>query len=95
MAAYWLNRYFPNDDLLRINEYYFSTRTTEEKYKTLMHELGHALGIDEMNPVTTIYTDGNENIVDFESYSNVMVQGTRSLTELGPCDKSVYRYLWE
>ena len=51
---------------------------------TILHEIGHSLGITEMN---------------FESEINVMKQGIKSITKLGPYDIGVYRKcgdnLWE
>ena len=75
-------------DLIRFNTFEFQSMTTSQRYKTMMHELGHALGLDEMN------TSGNSNISVSESLNNVMRQGKRSLNELGPCDKKVYYERW-
>jgi Zn-dependent peptidase ImmA (M78 family) len=63
--------------------------TSQQRFKTMMHELGHALGINEMN------TSGNSKISSNESNLNVMVQGIRATTQIGPCDRNVYRYLWK
>jgi hypothetical protein len=93
--AYFQNGNLFTDDKIRINTAKFDTMTSQERFKTLMHELGHALGIDEMNPATTSNPYGNENISVTESSLNVMVQGKRALTEIGPCDRNVLRYLWE
>ena len=48
---------------------------SNQRIHTILHELGHALGIDEM----------------FEYDNNVMVQGSNSITKLGPADIGVYR----
>jgi hypothetical protein len=86
--AYFQNKILTND-IIRINTHYFDNMTSQQRFKTMMHELGHALGINEMN------TSGNSKISSNESNLNVMVQGIRATTQIGPCDRNVYRYLWK
>lgn len=72
-----------------LDEVYYASMTEEQRIKTLLHELGHVLGMNEFN------SSGNDDIINSESTSNVMVQGIRSLTDLGPCDKYMYYWIWE
>ena len=62
------------------NDAYFSTMSRDERIKTCLHEFGHVLGLDEFTNV--------------ETTSNVMYQGIRGVTTLGPADIAVYRAKW-
>lgn len=66
------------------NDYYFETMTMSEKMKAVMHEFGHLLGFNEFNGPG--YSEAN---------NNVMVQGVKGLSKLGPADIAVYRKRWE
>lgn len=55
-----------------------------ERVKTITHEFGHLLGMDEFN---------GDYLISSETVTNAMVQGIRELYELGPCDKLMFRYL--
>lgn len=72
-----------------LDEVYYASMTEDQRIKTLLHELGHVLGMNEFN------SSGNDDIIYSESSNNVMVQGVRSLTDLGPCDKYMYYWIWE
>ena len=63
-----------------LNDYYFTNMTKFERIKTIIHELGHILGLNE-------FTGLEEDI-------NVMVQGKREFKQFGPADILVYNYLW-
>ena len=63
---------------IRLNVNCFEQMNSNQRIHTILHELGHALGIDEM----------------FEYDNNVMVQGLNSITKLGPADIGVYREIW-
>lgn len=65
------------------NDYYFQDMVMSERLKTVMHEFGHTLGMAEFSGWDYC-----------ESYDNVMVQGIRSISKLGPADIAVYRKLW-
>ncbi len=65
---------------VKYNLVYFTHMTTEQRIKTILHELGHVLGLDEFT--------------DLEDSINVMVQGIRAQTKLGPADIGVYRSKW-
>jgi len=53
-----------------------------------MHEIGHSLGLNEFN------TDQYRILPINEDPINVMRQGKRSFTGIGPCDRLVYLYKW-
>ncbi len=72
-----------------LDEVYYASMTEDQRIKTLLHELGHVLGMNEFN------SSGNDDIIYSENSNNVMVQGVRSLTDLGPCDKYMYYWIWE
>lgn len=67
-------------DIIKFNDYYYESMTEAQRTKTSLHEIGHALGLDEFT--------------DLESTRNVMHQGIRSTTKLGPADIGVYRKKW-
>jgi hypothetical protein len=79
---------FPLNEII-LNDDYYLNMTQDQRIKTLLHELGHALGMNEFN------ISGNGSLLFDESTSNVMRQGIRSLTSLGSCDKYMYYWLWE
>lgn len=68
-----------SQDNIRFNTYFYADMNTAERTKTALHELGHSLGIHEQN---------------LESTTNVMHQGIRENTTLGPCDQAVYYANW-
>ncbi len=68
-------------DTVKYNDYYFGRMTKEQRIKTVLHEFGHVLGLEEF---TKIETD-----------VNVMHQGIRSITRLGPADIAAYRAKWD
>ncbi len=83
------------EDSIKFNKYYFSGdgirpagMNTDERRKTVMHEIGHSLGLYEFRHTS------NSAISVSESDSNVMLNGVRELSELGQCDKEVYHWLW-
>ena len=63
-----------------LNYYLLSEYSEGEILKTVLHEFGHALGLSDF-PTT-------------ESTSNVMVQGRRGASYVGPADLATYRDLW-
>lgn len=65
---------------VKYNTYYFDNMTENQRIKTVLHEFGHVLGLDEFTGK--------------ESTNNVMHQGIRELTRLGPADIAAYRYKW-
>jgi len=77
-----------------LNTIYFNTAimdswTFQERLKTVAHELGHALGLNEFNSSGSYQT-----LPTPEDYANIMRQGKRSFISLGPCDILVYNYKW-
>jgi hypothetical protein len=68
---------------IQYNNYYFLNMSMAEKQKTVMHEFGHTLGFSEF--CSTGYC---------ESSDNIMVQGIKPLTRLGPADIAVNRQKW-
>jgi len=66
---------------IKFNNFYFSSMSATERQKTIMHELGHALGLNEFT--------------GYETTINVMVQGIRSMTNIGPADIGIYRQKWD
>jgi len=69
---------------IQLNSYYYETMNFYERVKTITHEFGHLLGMDEFN---------GDYLISTETVTNAMVQGIRELYELGPCDKLMFRYL--
>lgn len=65
---------------VKFNTYYLDTFTEAERIHTVLHEIGHVLGLNEFSSL--------------ETTNNVMHQGRLSLTALRPADIAVYRYLW-
>lgn len=65
---------------VEFNDYCFSQMSEEERIKTAIHENGHVLGLGEFT--------------DLEHGDNIMVQGVREQTTLGPADIGVYRQRW-
>lgn len=65
---------------IKLNSYHFTDMTTSQRHKTIMHEIGHALGLDHMSVST------NNRISVSESNLNVMYSGIRSRSSLGGCD---------
>ncbi|MCK9235261.1 MAG: hypothetical protein WC225_00160 [Acholeplasmataceae bacterium] len=65
---------------IKLNTAYFIDMSLEERYKTIMHEIGHAIGLDHMSAMA------NPKISESESLANVMLSGKRKLSNLGPCD---------
>ncbi|MFA6866997.1 MAG: matrixin family metalloprotease [Clostridia bacterium] len=59
---------------IKLNDHYYVSMSAGERQKTMMHELGHALGLDENNSVT----------------GSIMKQGIRSQTTLIQDDKDGY-----
>ena len=80
--------FIPVLNRIYFNSFFFDTWTYSERLKTVMHEIGHALGINEFNTSDYIVLPLPEDLI------NVMRQGRRELTELGPCDRLVYLYKW-
>lgn len=70
-----------------LNNYYFVDMNSLERQKSIMHELGHSLGLDHMT------ASKNTAIELSESDINVMISGIRERSELGGCDKYVYNLL--
>lgn len=68
------------DMTVKYNLVYFNKMTREERIKTVLHEFGHVLGLDEFT--------------DKESDINIMAQGIRGQTRLGPADIAAYRARW-
>lgn len=60
-----------------LNDQFFVNMSRNERIKTILHELGHVLGLDE-------FTGKEES-------NNVMCQGLMQLTKLGPADIGAYR----
>ena len=77
-AMYSINA---GQDTISINRSIVNNYRIPERNKVMMHELGHALGLDEFP----------DNI---ESEANVMVQGRRYMYRLGPTDIAAYNHLW-
>lgn len=67
-------------DQIRFNTYHMDKWSNDDIIKTVLHELGHSLGLNEFTYL--------------ESTDNVMHQGKRKLTKLGPADIGVYRLRW-
>lgn len=65
---------------VKYNTFYFDTMTQNQRIKTVLHEFGHVLGLDEFTGI--------------ENTNNVMHQGIRELTKLGPADIAAYRAKW-
>lgn len=59
---------------IKFNDYHFKGMTADQRQKTMMHELGHALGLDENNGVS----------------NSIMCQGKRAQTYLIQDDKNGY-----
>lgn len=59
---------------MKFNKYHFASMSAGERQKTMMHELGHALGLDENNSVA----------------ESIMCQGKRSQTYIIQDDKNGY-----
>jgi hypothetical protein len=73
--------FYSNDTAtMEFNNAYFTTMTSDERQKTIMHEFGHCMGLYEFTAT--------------EITQNVMVQGIRPLTHLGPADIGVYIQKW-
>lgn len=65
------------------NNAFFNQMTYSELLKSTMHEFGHTLGFNEFCTGSVC-----------EAENNIMVQGIRELSKLGPADIYVYRHLW-
>ena len=72
--------YFTSYSQIKFNTYYLLYYTESEVIKTVIHEFGHALGLNEFT--------------NLEGTNNAMHQGRISYTHLGNADIAVYRYLW-
>lgn len=59
---------------IKFNKYHFASMSAGERQKTMTHELGHALGLDENNSVP----------------NSIMCQGKRSQTYIIQDDKNGY-----
>ena len=79
--AYYQKR-FDSRDYIKLNTFYLDSWSDDEIIKTVLHELGHSLGISM------------DNFILSEDEVNVMIQGKRNLTNLGPCDILVYQNLY-
>lgn len=68
------------DSFVAFNLAYFEKMTDKERLKTILHECGHVLGLNEFT---------NKANID-----NVMVQGIRELEKLGPTDIAIFDLKW-
>lgn len=70
--------------LIELNANYFENASYGQRMFVILHELGHALGIDM------------DNVGDTEeTFTNVMMPSyERSLSEIGPADRAVYFAIW-
>ena len=64
---------------MKFNKYHFKNMSAGERQKTITHELGHALGLDENNSVP----------------NSIMCQGKRSQTYIVQDDKNGYDAAYE
>lgn len=64
---------------IKFNDYHFASMTTGQRQKTMIHEIGHALGLDHNNSDTT----------------SIMCQGKREQTWLSDDDKAGYDAAYE
>ena len=60
------------------NTFMMDTMTSLQRRKTMMHELGHALGLDHRDTV----------------FISVMRQGIIEMSDIGPVDQDTYYCLW-
>lgn len=98
------------EDKIMINTYFFEGQTQsstwnnywgsfEGRTKTVMHEIGHALGINmDGNSAYKLffYPDWEEYLGNENDY-NLMIQGIPPITlySPGPCDRDAYRWRWD
>ncbi|MDE6656638.1 MAG: hypothetical protein K2J85_06585, partial [Anaeroplasmataceae bacterium] len=71
----------PFSEVMKYNDFHFETMSREERIMTVLHEFGHVLGLDEFTGLETTI--------------NVMYQGKRAQTRLGPADIAAYRARWD
>lgn len=64
---------------IKFNDYWFASMTTAQRQKTMIHEIGHALGLGHNNSDTT----------------SIMCQGMREQTWLSDDDKAGYDAAYE
>lgn len=84
----WVTGYYTANDnvmgyctsggTIAFNGFYFNTMTNDERQKTQMHEIGHALGLDENNT----------------SLNSIMKQGRRAQVTLAMEDVEAFDYLY-
>ncbi len=97
-------------DLIYFNTYFFEGETNVAfwddywgndigKTKTIIHEIGHSLGINmDENSVTKAFFNPNwSSQLSNESDYNAMLQGVAPvyIYSPGPCDRDVYREKWD
>ncbi len=67
--------------VMQFNTYHFDSMTYYERFKTVMHELGHALGLDHFGPSPYVIPP-------------VMSQGKFEAKNITDPDKNVYLCIW-
>ncbi len=75
-----LHSYKKGGSTINFNNYYMNVFNYKEKLKTIVHEFGHCLGLDDFSQI-----EGSEN---------VMLQGRREFEKFGSSDLAAYRKKW-